>query len=45
MMPERQAQTGGDHDTVLALRLGPDDDVAVLTADATPAHWCVWTGT
>ena len=34
-MPERQAQTGGDHDTVLALRLGPDDDVAVLTADAT----------
>jgi altronate hydrolase len=34
-MPELQTQTGSDHDTVLALRLGPDDDVAVLTADAT----------
>ncbi len=34
-MRELQTQTGSDHDTVLALRLGPDDDVAVLTADAT----------
>ncbi len=34
-MREPQTQGGSDPSTVLALRLGPDDDVAVLTANAT----------